>query len=259
MQKLIFLNNDWSKILGMSIYQGLNQSGCNYSFKVEGIDPIFLNNIQIAFMFYLLLSSFFQQTLCFIDSFLYLIKQTIPITDKPFSIFHIQIKKQSCQSSIKIQQQMRVSNPYLKYITNLLKQNTINLIKQFKQTISLCLLDIRVKNSQLLFQIFIFIFFKEIIEQTQQKSQNFPLISYLALVIVFKQQFQYHSKFESVFSNNKNWYINILIVQKICCFRIIYILQQKCFLFGCFISLKKIDLSLQLDANLFPSRQKHTV
>ncbi|CAD8120181.1 unnamed protein product [Paramecium sonneborni] len=149
--ELFFLNSDWSNLIGFPTYQGLNQPDCNYyfeapkRFKDKGIDPLFFKNIQTPFMFLLTFIIIFLINYLFYSFFSLLdntLKRKIPQNNKKFSIFNIQIKKQAYQNSIKVQQQMVVQNPYMKYITNLLKRNSVNLIKQFKQTISLCLLDI---------------------------------------------------------------------------------------------------------------------
>ncbi|CAD8120374.1 unnamed protein product [Paramecium sonneborni] len=149
--ELFFLNSDWSNLIGFPTYQGLNQPDCNYyfeapkRFKDKGIDPLFFNNIQTPFMFLLTFIIIFLINYLFYSFFSLLdntLKRKISQKDKKFSIFNIQIKKQGCQNQIKVQQQMVVQNPYMKYITNLLERNSVNLIKQFKQTISLCLLDI---------------------------------------------------------------------------------------------------------------------
>ncbi|CAD8112262.1 unnamed protein product [Paramecium primaurelia] len=143
--ELDFSSSNCSNLIGFPTYQGLNQTDCNYYFEAPkrfkdiGIYLVFIN-IQVPFMF--LLSSIIIFLINYLlYSFFSLLndalKIKIPIKkEKHFSIFNISIKKQNSQSI------MTTQNPYLKYITNLLIQNSVHLLNQFKQTISLFLFDI---------------------------------------------------------------------------------------------------------------------
>ncbi|CAD8119137.1 unnamed protein product [Paramecium sonneborni] len=187
--EIFFLKSDWSSFVSLPTYQGLNQPDSNYyfeapkRFKEKGIDPLFFNNIQTPFMFIafsLLLYSI--NYICY--QFFYFLndvfKQKIIIKVKQFSIFNIQIiqkvKKQPNKENHKVQIK---SNFYLQFITQTFKQHSTHLINQFKQTIQLCLLDIKIKNFNSIKIYFIF----------KKKSLNFHMNSYCTLAIQLQLSF----------------------------------------------------------------------
>ncbi|CAD8208812.1 unnamed protein product [Paramecium octaurelia] len=151
--EVFFLNSDWTSIINFPTYQDLNQPGCNYYFQApqrfesKGINPLFLNNAQIPFMFifsaiaiYVMMKSLFL-LLFFIKSKL---NEKNNIKEKRFSIFNLEgknhIEKQKTQLN-----GLKMKNKEQKFLDTLIIQcNSIQkeLRKKVKQTISLCLLDI---------------------------------------------------------------------------------------------------------------------
>ncbi|CAK62678.1 unnamed protein product (macronuclear) [Paramecium tetraurelia] len=151
--EIFFLNSDWTSIINFPTYQGLNQPGCIYYFQApqrfesKGINPLFLNNAQIPFMFifsataiYVMMKSLFLLLLLIRSK---LNEKNNP-KEKRFSIFHLEgIKHIENKKTEKNGQMMK--NKDHKLLNSLIIQlNSIQkeLKKKVKQTISLCLLDI---------------------------------------------------------------------------------------------------------------------
>ncbi|CAD8128762.1 unnamed protein product [Paramecium sonneborni] len=152
--EIVFLNSDWSSLINFPTYQGFNQPDCDYYFKApirfqnKGIDPLFINNAQVPFMFILTSIALYIVNYILLLFFNYLnvlLSKQYKFNQKHFSIFNLQAIKEKKQISISNQQENQVkieNNKILQIIVNLLSKSSNQFKNKIKQTISLCLLDI---------------------------------------------------------------------------------------------------------------------
>ncbi|CAD8130512.1 unnamed protein product [Paramecium sonneborni] len=183
-------NSDWSNLITFPTYQELNQPGCDYYFKApkkfddKGINPLFINNAQVPFLFILSAVTLYL--------FNYLIKycfqildvycsKTIKSRDKHLSIFKIEEINPSKKKEDFKKEEVVKHKQILHKIVNLLQKTQQGLKQKIKQTISLCLLDI---SLSILLQI-----------TSNSSSQNSIVIgnqylAYLSINLIFFQLYQ---------------------------------------------------------------------
>ncbi|CAK84529.1 unnamed protein product, partial (macronuclear) [Paramecium tetraurelia] len=150
--EVLLLNSDWSSIINFPTYQELNQPGCDYYFQApkrfqdKGIDPLFINNAQIPFMFILSALSLYLINYIFLVFFSYLnlfFNKEIKLNRKRFSIFNLQVIKKTVNTQVKPIDQVQVENKqYIQRIITFLSFTSNGFKNKIKQTLTLCLLDI---------------------------------------------------------------------------------------------------------------------
>ncbi|CAD8187315.1 unnamed protein product [Paramecium pentaurelia] len=145
-----FIISDWSQIIDFPTFQGWNQPGCDYYFQApqrfqnKGINPLFINNAQVSFMFicsaivfyainYLILILF-----SILDSIL---KKQIIVNLKHFSIFNLQ-KISTLNPNARTKQVIIQYNQFTSKIVIKLIAISKNFKSKIKSTINLCFLDI---------------------------------------------------------------------------------------------------------------------
>ncbi|CAD8157783.1 unnamed protein product [Paramecium octaurelia] len=150
--EVLLLNSDWSSFVNFPTYQELNQPGCDYYFQApkrfqdKGIDPLFINNAQIPFMFILSALSLYLINYILLVFFTYLnlfFNKEIKLNRKRFSIFNLQAIRKTINTQVKPIDQIQVENKsYFKRIITFLSFTSNAFKNKIKQTITLCLLDI---------------------------------------------------------------------------------------------------------------------